>query len=169
MKWLKRILLVLAVLILLAQFVRPTRTNPPIDPANELRAPAHVQQVLDRSCNDCHSSRTTWPWYSNVTPVNWYLVDHIKEGRHELNFSEFKTYRAKKQHKKMEEVCEQVEEGEMPLREYVWLHPEARLSEQDKQTLCAWSKSAAALSGSSQSSASAVPPASAPSPAPPPR
>lgn len=154
MKWLKRILLALLVLFLLAQFVRPDRTNPPIDPAQELRAPAHVQQILDRSCNDCHSNRTEWPWYSNVTPLNWYLVDHINEGRHELSFSDFNSYPPKKQAKKMEELCEEVEEGHMPLPEYVRLHPEARLSAQDKQTLCGWAKSRAALSESSRSSGS---------------
>ena len=139
MKWLKRIVLALFVLFLLAQFIRPERTNPPVDPAKELRAPAHVQQILDRSCNDCHSNRTQWPWYSNVTPVNWYLVDHIDEGRHELNFSEFNSYSPKKQAKKLEEMCEEVEKGHMPLPEYVRLHPSTRLSESDKQTLCAWS------------------------------
>jgi len=140
MKWTRRILLILAVLLLLAQFVRPDRTNPPVDAAKELQTPAHVQQILDRSCRDCHTSRTEWPWYSNVTPVNWYLADHIREGRHELSFSEFQSYSAKKQAKKMEELCEEVEEGEMPLREYTWLHPESKLSEADRQTLCTWAK-----------------------------
>jgi hypothetical protein len=140
MKWLKRILLVLAVLFLLAQFVRPQRTNPAVDPARELRPPAHVQQILERSCKDCHSHRTEWPWYSNVTPVNWYLVDHINEARDELSFSEFQTYAPKKQAKKMEELCEEVEEGHMPLPEYTWLHPKAKLSEADKQALCLWAK-----------------------------
>jgi cytochrome c553 len=147
MKWLKRILLALLVLFLVAQFVRPSRANPPVDTAKELRAPANVQQILDRSCNDCHSNRTQWPWYSNVTPVSWYLVDHIKDGRRELNLSEFNSYRAKRQARKMEELCKEVEEGEMPLREYVWLHPEARLSEQDRQTLCTWAKEQRAAYG----------------------
>jgi hypothetical protein len=163
MKWLKRILLALLVLLLLAQFVRPPRNNPPVDTAKELRAPAHVQPILERACNDCHSNRTTYPWYANVTPLNWYLADHIEEGRHELNFSDFNAYKTKRKARKMEEICEQVEEGEMPLREYTWLHPAAKLSALDKQTLCAWSKGEmqrfrAALSGSSQSSATAAPP-----------
>ena len=145
MKWVKRIVLALLVLFLLAQFMRPERTNPPVDPAKELRAPAHVQQILDRSCNDCHSNRTEWPWYSHVTPVNWYLVDHINEGRHELNFSEFNSYSPKKQARKLQELCEEVEEGQMPLPEYVRLHREARLSESDKQTLCTWSREASGL------------------------
>ena len=154
MKWLKRIVLALLALFLLAQFVRPERTNPPVDPAKELRAPAHVQPILDRSCKDCHSNRTTWPWYSNITPLNFYLVDHIDEGRHELNFSEFLGYSAKKQRKKMEELCEEVEEGQMPLPEYARVHRAAKLSAADKETLCAWSRSLSAPSGSSRNSAS---------------
>ena len=148
MKWIKRILLALLVLFLLAQFVRPERTNPPVDPTKELRAPAHVQSIIDRSCNDCHSNKTTWPWYSHVTPFNWYLVDHSNEGRQEMHFSEFAAYSAKKKAKKMEELCEEVEEGNMPLPEYLWLHRDAKLSAADKQTLCGWAKSGAALSGS---------------------
>ncbi len=134
------ILLVLVVVFVAAQFVRPDFTNPPVDPRHELRAPAHVQSILDRSCIDCHSNRTRYPWYSQITPVSWWLQDHIKEGREEMNVSEFGTYSPKKAAHKMEEVCEMIEKGEMPLREYVWGHPSAKLSDTDRQTLCAWSK-----------------------------
>ena len=158
MKWLKRLVLALLVLFLLAQFMRPERTNPPIDPAKELRAPAPVQQILDRSCKDCHSNRTEWPWYSHVTPVNWYLVDHINEGRQELNFSDFNSYETKKQARKLQELCEEVEDGHMPIPEYTWLHRDAKLSAANQRTLCEWSKSfRVALSESSQSSATAAP------------
>jgi Haem-binding domain len=140
MTWLKRIVLALFVLFLLAQFVRPERTNPPVDPADELRAPAHVQQILDRSCKDCHSHRSHWPWYSNITPANWFLVDHVNEGRRELNFSTFRSLSPKDVERKMDEICEEVEEGHMPLPEYLWLHRDARLSEADKQMLCEWAE-----------------------------
>jgi len=137
-KWLKRIAVVLAVMFVVAQFVRPDMTNPPVDPQLEYRAPAHIQPILDRSCNDCHSNRTRWPWYSQISPVSWWLKDHIDEGRHELSFSEFGSYAPKKAAHKMEEVCEMVEKGAMPLREYLWGHPSARLSDADKQALCEW-------------------------------
>jgi hypothetical protein len=139
-KVIKVILLALVVAFVAAQFVRPDFTNPPVDPRHELRAPANVQAILDRSCIDCHTNRTRYPWYSQITPVSWWLQDHINEGRGELNFSEFGTYEPKKAEHLMEEVCEMVEKGEMPLREYVWGHPSAKLSEADKQALCAWSK-----------------------------
>src|SRR5215212_3243458 len=106
----KYVLLVLLLIFLAAQMVRPSRMNPPVDPARELRAPANVQQILDRSCIDCHSNRTTYPWYEGITPINWYLADHIKEGRHELNFSEFAGYKQRRMNKKFEEICEQVEQ-----------------------------------------------------------
>jgi hypothetical protein len=140
MKWVKRIVIVLVVLLVAAQAVRPDLTNPPVDPAKALRAPAHVQQILDRSCIDCHSNRTRYPWYSQVSPLSWWLKDHIDEGRHELNISEFATYSPKKAEHKLEEVCEMVEKGEMPLKSYLPLHPSAKLSDADKQTLCAWTK-----------------------------
>lgn len=139
-KLIKVVLIALAAVFLAAQFVRPDFTNPPTDPVKALRAPAHVQPILDRSCNDCHSNQTRYPWYSRITPVSWWLKDHIDHGREELNFSELRAYPADRAEHVMEEVCEMVEKGEMPLREYVWGHPSAKLSEADKRTLCAWSK-----------------------------
>lgn len=140
-KWLKRIAFVLTAIFAGIQFVRPARTNPPIDRSQVLRAPAHVQPILDRACNDCHSSATTWPWYSHVAPLSWYLVDHVNEGRKQVSFSEWETYAREDQAHVLEEICEEVEKGEMPLAEYTWLHPSAQLSEADKRTLCTWAES----------------------------
>ena len=141
MKWLKRIAFVLSALFVGIQFVRPPRTNPVSDPALALKAPPQVQAILDRSCRDCHSNDTRWPWYSNVAPVSWWLADHIRDGRKELSTSEWASYSARKKSRKLEEICEQVEEGEMPLPSYTWVHREAKLSEEDKRVLCAWAKS----------------------------
>jgi hypothetical protein len=140
-KALKVTAIVFAVLVAGIQFIRPDRTNPPVDPALVLATPADVQAILDRSCADCHSSNTHWPWYSNIAPVSWRLADHVKEGRNELSFSEFGAYTPKKAAHKMEEVCEQVKKGEMPLKDYLLLHNGSRLSEADKQRLCEWSTS----------------------------
>lgn len=140
MKWVKRILLALVVILVLIQVVRPNMTNPPLDPARQLVAPPQVQAILDRSCNDCHSNKTRWPWYAQLAPVSWFLADHVKDGRRELNFSEFKTYSAKKANHKLQEVCEQVEQREMPLKTYLPLHPSAQLSDADRKTLCDWTR-----------------------------
>lgn len=140
MKWINRLFVLFGIGFLASQFLRPGRENPPVDAARQLRAPAHVQSILDRSCADCHSNRTKWPWYSNVSPISWWLVDHVKDARRDFSISAFGTYPPNRAARKMEEVCEKVEEGEMPLREYLWLHPGAKLSAADKQTLCTWAK-----------------------------
>ena len=133
------VFLVLAV----AQFIRPDRAVPPIDPTETLYAsaevPADVQNVLNRSCNDCHSNQTAYPWYSNISPVSWWLQNHIREGRRELNISEWNTYQPRKKGKKLEEICEQVRSGEMPLPSYLIIHREAVLSQSDIDLLCTWS------------------------------
>lgn len=144
-KIVKIILVVLMVAFALAQFIRPDFTNPPITPADTLMAttnvPADVQQILTRSCNDCHSNNTRYPWYSKLTPFNWFLATHIEEGRHELNFSVWNTYSAEKKERKLDEICEQVEQASMPLPSYLWIHRDAVLSQSDSKRLCEWAKS----------------------------
>lgn len=139
--WIKRILLALAVLLVVAQVIRPARTNPPLDPAKELRAPEPVASILVRSCNDCHSNRTIWPWYSQVAPASWLLARDVREARRHLNFSEWTTQTPRREAHKYEEICEMVfESKEMPLWFYVPLHPSAKLSDADRKTLCDWAK-----------------------------
>lgn len=141
---------IIAAVILLAivgiQLVRPERTNPPVDKANALGAstsvPAEVTSILERSCSDCHSNTTTWPWYSNVAPVSWSVIEHVNHGREELNFSEWGTYSAERRQRKLEEICEEVTERHMPHPQYLWLHWDAELSESDIATLCGWTNSA---------------------------
>jgi hypothetical protein len=146
-------LLVLAVLALVgAQLVRPDRTNPPEDPARTLEAalapPPEVSAILARACADCHSSRTRWPWYTNVAPLSWWIADHIKDGRVEVSFSEWATYSPRKQAHKLEEMCEQVQQGGMPLGSYTLVHRDAKLSPADVKLLCEWTgRMRAKLSG----------------------
>ena len=143
-KLLKWAAVFVALLFVAAQAYRPDRTNPPFDPSKVMRANTQmtpeVASILERSCKDCHSSETTWPWYSNVSPVSWFLKSHIDDGRRELNMSDWGTYAKRKRERKLHEMCEQVEAGEMPLKSYVPLHPSARLSDEDKRVLCDWTK-----------------------------
>ena len=145
MKILKYVAIGLAALFLIGQLIRPSFTNPPVNPDEKIEAsaqvPPDVAAILKRSCSDCHTNETTYPWYSQVTPVNWWLKDHIDEGRRELNFSVWGTYAPKRKNKKLEEICEQVESGEMPLPSYLWAHRDAALSADDVKLLCTWSKS----------------------------
>lgn len=144
MKVLKWVGLGLLVVLVVIQAFRPAHTNPPVDPQQTVQAaltvPADVDAVLERSCNDCHSNETLWPWYAEVAPVSWFVVDHVNHGREEMSFSAWGTYSARKAAHKLEEICEKVREGEMPLASYLLLHPEARLSEADKQALCDWAQ-----------------------------
>ena len=149
--WMKKTLkisLIVAVLSLIGiQFIRPERSNPPVDPGLRLEAsndlPGDVKRVLKRSCYDCHSHETVYPWYSNVAPLSWGMVDHIRHGRDELNFSVWNTYSVSRKERKLEEICEEITERKMPHSQYLWLHWDAALSEEEISALCDWTKSAA--------------------------
>jgi len=138
-----RIFLGIAVLLVLMQVFVPARTNPPSDPAMSLRAvrpdAAEAVAVMQRSCRDCHSNDTTWPWYSHVAPVSWLVAHDVSEGREHLNMSEFGTYDGKKQQKKLEDACEQVKQGEMPMWIYTLEHPGAKLQPGEVEKICALS------------------------------
>ena len=139
MRIVKRGLLALLIVFALAQFVRPNLANPPHDPSRAIQnVPSDVNAILQRSCNDCHSHHTRWPWYTHITPVNWWLKGHVDEGREHLDFSEFATLANKDAAHKMEEVCEMVNTGEMPLDVYLPIHAGARLSPADRNRLCEW-------------------------------
>src|ERR1051326_6724994 len=104
-KWLKIALIAIVVFLVVGQFFRPSHVNPPIDPAKTLVAttpvPANVESIFERSCYDCHSNRTVYPWYANVAPLSWWLASHINDGRRELNFSEWAPYSQKKKLRKL--------------------------------------------------------------------
>jgi hypothetical protein len=132
----KKVLYLTLGLLILIQLVPVSFANPPEE--GPLVAPDRVQAILKSSCFDCHSNRTVWPWYSRVAPVSWWLVDHVTEGRSELNFSNWQTLSAEKQIEMTEEILEEVEEGEMPPRSYTLVHSEASLSQEDIQILREW-------------------------------
>ena len=107
-----------------------------------ISVPDDVQTVLKNSCYDCHSNLTEWPWYSRVAPASWLVYRDVKKGRDEMNFSEWGDYSERRRNSKLEEIEELVTEKKMPLKIYLSLHPEARLSVADKETLIYWSRSA---------------------------
>jgi cytochrome c551/c552 len=136
--YIKIILAVLIIAVVGIQFVPVERTNPEV--TGEIETPAEVMDILRRSCYDCHSNETVWPWYSRVAPLSWKVVDDVDEGREEMNFSEWIGYSEKKKAKKIHEIWEEVSEGEMPPWYYTPLHPEAELSAADKETLRKWTE-----------------------------
>ncbi len=141
----KKILVIVAILAVIIQFFRIDKENPPYEASSDFisveNAPEDIQIILKQACYDCHSHQTTYPWYSNVAPVSWWLKDHIDEGREHLNFSVWASYDAERREHKLEELAEEVEEGEMPLDSYTWTHAESRLSDEQRQKLVDWANS----------------------------
>ncbi len=136
------------ILLFVIQLYRPQRTNPTTDPKQDIHLIVSVDpqivSIMKRSCNDCHSNQTVWPWYSHIAPVSWLLVSDVNRGRAAANFSEWSRYSAQEQKKHLEEVCSEISTGEMPALQYVLMHPKARLSAEEKAAVCQWSKGATA-------------------------
>lgn len=125
-----------AALFLLIQLVPVERTNPPVEA--DLVAPAPVKDILRRACYDCHSHETRWPWYSRIAPFSWWLAEHVTEGRADLNFSQWPLLDFTARGLFLGDIKKQLEDGDMPLRSYVMGHPEARLSDRDREILLEW-------------------------------
>lgn len=142
MKNLKQLLkyaaLALAAVFVAIQFVPVHRDNPPV--ASDLDAPADVKSVLRRSCYDCHSNETKWPWYAYVAPVSWLVAEDVEHGRQELNFSIWGSYPEKKRISYASDMVEEIEEGEMPLPKYLITHGDARVTPAELERLRAWSQ-----------------------------
>src|SRR5881394_2716016 len=139
---LKAVAILLVVLVVGIQAIRPARTNPPVDESQTINAKTQmtpeVASILDRSCRDCHSNKTVWPWYTKLVPVSWWLSNHVNDGRRSLNMSEWGKLPNDRQDRKLRQICDEVQDGVMPLSSYLPMHPTAKLSEQDKKTLCDW-------------------------------
>jgi hypothetical protein len=134
---------VVLILLVGAQFIGANRTNPPSKPGASLlglsSTPPGVRAIFDRSCRDCHSNDTRWPWYSHVAPVSWFLLSHVNGGRDRLNYSQWTSYNSDEQDKFLGGMCSLPKKGRMPLPSYLWIHRDAKLSDADVKTLCTWS------------------------------
>ncbi|MDJ0645299.1 MAG: heme-binding domain-containing protein [Flavobacteriaceae bacterium] len=145
MKILKKIGWFLLVALLIAQFFSPEKNNGDLTSitafVQETNPPDNVHEILKTTCFDCHSNFTRYPWYNNITPVNYWMADHVRHGKGEVNFSEWSTYSLKKKEHKMEEVYEEVEEKHMPLESYTWIHSDAKLTDEQIKAVVDWAKS----------------------------
>ena len=143
--WIKRTLIGLAVVLVLIQFWPIDRPETIVDNPNDIHQEivinAEVSSLLKAACYDCHSTEVTYPWYASVAPVSFWINEHIADGSRHLNFSEWATYSPKRKHHKLEEIYEEVEESEMPLDSYTWIHSEARLTQEQVDLLVTWAKS----------------------------
>jgi len=132
----KIILIIFFLAILGIQFVPVKLDNPPIK--GQIQAPANIQKILKRSCYDCHSNTTNYPWYSRVAPVSWLIESDVQNGRKHLNFSEWSLYEPRTKRKKLDEIKEEIRDDKMPMEIYTYLHPSAQLSVDDKIQINRW-------------------------------
>ena len=140
----KKILLLLATLLAVAQFFQPTwsthddssndgiETLYAIDPS--------VALLLQQACYDCHSNATRVPWYARVQPLGWWIKSHVDEGREALNFSVFASYHPEDHRVIFEDIIGEIKHGSMPLPSYQWAHPDARLTDAQRNEIILWAQ-----------------------------
>jgi len=140
----KKIALLIVLILLGIQAIRPNRAVPKVDPAKDFvkiyDGDKATEDLFKSACYDCHSYETKYPWYSEIAPVSWIVQDHIREGREHINFSEWGNRGKAKRAHALEEMAEETLEGEMPLKGYVLIHEEANLTEDQKRQLVNWWK-----------------------------
>lgn len=142
---LRKIGLVILVILIAIQFI-PYEKNEgktagyPISGSYDI--PDNVNKLLINACNNCHTNSSEYPWYASIEPIGYYLNGHIQDGKNDLNFDEFTNRPLAWQNHKLEEIIEMVEEKEMPLKSYTnfGLHPEANLSDADRQVIIDWAE-----------------------------
>ena len=144
MRLLKKIFLVLLVVFIAIQFIQPARiTNGqvlPTDISKTVSVPENVHAILQTACYDCHSNNTRYPWYNYVQPAAWIMANHIKQGKKDLNFSEFGSYSTRRQQSKFKSIVSQIKDGEMPLNSYTISHKKARLTKEEKLVIINWAQ-----------------------------
>jgi len=142
MKVVKIIAVVLLVAFVGIQFIPTTRNQSNMVPETDFmlvnNVPENIQNKLQVSCYDCHSNNTQYPWYNKVQPVAWFLGDHIKEGKAELNFNEWDSLSSRRKTSKLRSIINQIENGEMPLDSYTLIHRDAKFSEAEAEEIINW-------------------------------
>ncbi len=144
MKLIKKILLALLIVGVIAQFFGPEKNEgsyASIDAfLSETKPSPQVTEILKETCFDCHSEVTRYPWYSQITPVNYWMADHVEHGKGHFDVSRWSDYSLKKKDHKLDELIEMVEAKEMPLKSYTWAHSEANLTEAQIKSLVDWAQ-----------------------------
>jgi hypothetical protein len=142
MKFLKILIIILVVALIVLQFIPNKMPENTVAGKDDLISngtlPSTISSILKTSCYDCHSSQTSYPWYSKVAPASWLLAKDIREGREELNFSEWGSYNKRKQIGKLLKIKEEVASGGMPLKAYLIIHRNAKLTPEQVSALSKW-------------------------------
>jgi len=126
------------------QFFHPEKNSSPLDPEEDLlmvtSPPERIAELIKYSCYDCHSNQTTYPWYSKISPVSWYLQKHIKDGKEEMNASTYGSMVQTDRIKFLTDIYDMMDAGTMPLVSYTLIHRDARISQEDKEAILDWSE-----------------------------
>jgi hypothetical protein len=134
-------------LLVIIQFFPPKKNDMLKDPQNDivfaLEMPKQVRTKLVNACYDCHSNKTNYPFYNRIAPASWLLAKHIRDGKEQLNFSDWANYDRKKQVNLLMAICEEITAGEMPLKGYVFMHSKAIINEKELEAICQWTETAA--------------------------
>jgi hypothetical protein len=140
----KKILLVIGIVFISIQFIRPVHNISnrilPNDISTVVNISDSVQMILKKACYDCHSNNTIYPWYSNIQPMGWLMATHIKQGKEELNFNEFGSYSIRKQGNKLNGIANSIRDNIMPLVSYKWMHKNAQLGTNEKTLIINWAQ-----------------------------
>jgi hypothetical protein len=141
-KIVKVILLLALVAFVVMQFIRPDKNESGYETVKTFESETFVKDklavMLRAKCYDCHSNQTEYPWYAEIAPASYWLSDHVKDGKKHFNVSAWEQYSAKKKDHKLDELIEMVEDGEMPLDSYTWLHDD--ITSEEKEALIKWAQ-----------------------------
>ncbi|WP_341217112.1 heme-binding domain-containing protein [uncultured Wocania sp.] len=144
MRIIKKILWLILIVFLIAQFFGPDKNEGDLASIDafleETNPPEDVKLILKETCYDCHSDFTRYPWYNKITPINYWLASHVKDGKKHFNVSKWEGNSTKRKDHKFEELIEMVEAKEMPLNSYTWTHTEAKLSDKQIKAVVDWAK-----------------------------
>ena len=142
MRILKIIAIIALVVLVGIQFIPTTRNQSDTVPSTDFMlvntVPETIKKKLQVSCYDCHSNNTQYPWYNKIQPVTWFLEDHIKEGKAELNFNEWDSLSNRRKKSKLQSIIKQIESGEMPLDSYTLIHKDAAFTNAEAEELINW-------------------------------
>lgn len=139
----KKVLLGILIVIILIQFIRPEKNESDIvsnDIKTVMNVPNNVQQIIKTSCADCHSNKTVYPWYSEIAPISWFLASHVNDGKEHLNFSEWSTYNDNQKSHIIKDLNKELKSHKMPLNSYLWIHKDAKMTEEQYQIMLDWVK-----------------------------
>ncbi|MFB9057923.1 heme-binding domain-containing protein [Mariniflexile ostreae] len=144
MKTLKRLVFFLIIILLIAQFFNPKKNQGNLKSLEyfyeDTTPPEHVKIILKKNCTNCHSNVTHYPWYSTLTPLNFWIAKHVKEGKNHFNMSNWQGNATKRKAQKFEALIKMFKTKQMPLPPYTWYHNQAKLNDTDIKEVVNWAK-----------------------------